>query len=438
MRNGRRHIPRAALLALLAAGGACTDASNPAGPGEQPGPTGPGGPQTAIQALQCTGSREALTVSCVPAPGGPGGAAGDIIVGNQGVYVQLTSGPAAYNSGTGQFTFNVTVQNLIEQPMGTLDGTTPDPGGVRVFFNGPISTTGGTGTASVFPDGFGDFTGSGQPYYAYTGNVLVQGETSAAKTWTLIVPPSVTTFDFLLYVSAPVQFPNGYVTLNGSLPGASAGDLHPGSDVPLVAVSKTAVGNVIPGATHTFGTTDPLCATVSPSGVVTGVRYATCSITVTDGPRSGNLGFDVTGTTRVWQGDVSSDWAVGGNWAGDLTPAVVDTASVPTGVPNFPTLTAPVTIGGVLVADGATLSLASFDLTASADVITGPTVGSGILATTGVLRLVGAGEAVQGRVPSLVVTGTYALTGDLFLVAPEQVDAGRLDVDLFEMRIDAQ
>jgi hypothetical protein len=436
MRNGRRHISRAALLALLAAGGACTDASNPVAP-KDPAPTGPGGPQTALQALQCTANRTTLSVTCAPASEGAGAASG-ILLGSQGVNVRLTSSNVAYNNVTGQFTFDVTVQNLIEQPLGTTDGTTSDAGGVRVFFAVPPTVTVGSGVAAPLPDGFGTFTGAGQPYYQYSGNMLEQNETSAAKGWTLIISPTVETFSFLLFVSAAVEYPTGYITLNGNLPGASAGSLHPGTDVPLVAVSKTQFGTVVPGATHTFGTTDALCASVSPGGVVTGVRYATCSITVTDGVRSGDLGFDVTGTTRVWQGDVSADWAVGGNWAGDLTPAVVDTASVPTGVPSFPALTAPVTIGGVLVADGATLSLGAFDLTASADVITGPTAGSGVLATTGVLRLVGAGEAVQGRVPSLVVTGSYTLSGDLFLVAPETVDAGRLDVDLFEMRIDAQ
>jgi hypothetical protein len=428
-------------LALALAAAACTDRANPLAPA--PGPGGPGGPGTpgvpiTVQTLECTASRAALTVRCGPLQPSASGVSGDIIVGNQGVYVQVTTSGVAYNAGTGQFTFNTTLQNLIEQPMGTTDGTTLDPNGIRIFFHSGPTVTSGTGVASVLPDGFGTFTAAGQPYYQYN-QVLANGVTSAAKAWTLIMPPTVGTFSFLLYVSAPVQYPNGYVTLDGNLPGASYGYFHPGDTHPVVAVAKTAVGNVIPGAVFVFGTTNADCATVDAGGTVTAVRYATCSITATSGALApGDLSFDVSGTTRTWTGATSADWAVASNWGGGYVPAVADSVSIPTGVPNFPALTGAVTVRGVTVADAATLSLGAFDLTANDNVATGPTGGSGILSTTGRLVLAGSGSTVHGRIPTFLVTGTYTLDGDVTAVAAGRVELGRLLSPNYNLKVVAQ
>ncbi|HEU0053226.1 MAG TPA: hypothetical protein VFQ39_08605 [Longimicrobium sp.] len=433
----RRYLTRAAsAAAIVAAAAACTDGSNPAAPKPEP-PVGPGGgvPVT-VQALRCTGTLQQPKVSCVPETGAPGGVQGDIIVGGQHVYVNVVTTGETYNSGTGQFTFQTTLQNLIEQPMGTTDGTTLDPNGIRIFFNSGPNVTSGTGTASVLPDGFATFLSAGQAYYQYN-QVLAQNATSSAKTWTLVMPPTVSTFDFVLYVSAPVEYPNGYITLNGNLPGASAGALHPGSTVPLTAVVKSAVGNVV-AIPVTFNTTDPLCATVSPGGVVTGVRAATCNITADAAGIPGSLSFDVTGTIRTWDGSVSTDWSVNGNWVGDLAPVAADSVLIPTGTPNAPFLVANTSIGGVNVADGATLTLGAFNLTVSANVATGYTVGSGILGTSGSLILAGSGEEAHGRVPSVLVTGTYSLDGDLYAVAPQQVDAGNLTSPNYMLQVVSQ
>lgn len=419
----RAYRARAALLVVLVAA-ACSDRSPTASPpDDDPGGGGPGGPSTTIASLDCSVTMPDGKVSCQPSTPGTGAASG-IIVGNQGVYVQLTSSNLNYNGGTGQFTFDATLQNLVEQPLGTTDGTTPDPGGIRIFFTTGPTVVEGTGTASVVPDGFGFFTAAAQPYYLYP-YVLDQGETSPAEQWSFVVPPTVTRFTFQVLVSAPVEYPTGYITLNGELPGYDFGALHPSTPQALTAVVKNAVGVPV-GGTVTFGTTDPDCATVNGTGTVTGVRAGTCSITATSGAYSGDMVFDVTGTTRTWNGSVSTDWAAGANWNGGYSPATVDSVVIPTGVPNFPALTAATGIGGVTVADGATLSLGAFDLTAGADVATGYTAGSGILGTTGVLALAGSGETVLGRVPMLRVTGDYALAGDLHVVAPGRVISGRL------------
>jgi Bacterial Ig-like domain (group 2) len=412
----------AALLVALAAA-ACTDRSPTGAPPREEEPIGPVEPATTVAALTCSVAVESGAVACVPAVPRTGDAGG-LIVGNQGVHVQLTSSNVSYDAGTGQFSFDATLQNLIEQPLGTTDGTTPDPGGINIYFNDLPTVTEGTGTAAVIPDGFGFFTAAAQPFFSYP-YLLEQTDVSLAETWTFVVQPTVTRFVFTVYVSAPVEYPTGYITLDGELPGASYGPLHPSAPHALTAVVKNAVGAAVPG-TVTFGTADPSCAQVNGTGTVTGVRAGSCAVTATSGAFAGEMLFDVTGTQRTWNGSVSADWSAGGNWNGGIVPAAADSVVIPAGVANLPALVAATSIGGVDVADGATLSLGAFDLTASAGVATGYTPGSGILATSGVLALAGTGETVRGRVPTLQVTGDYALGGDLHVVAPGRVLSGRL------------
>jgi len=433
----RASLASAALVAVIAAA-SCTDrpqTTEPAVPGTPGTPGAPGVPVPLV-ALDCTGSLQNRTVTC-GTQASAGDAHGNLLLGSQNVYVTLSSSNVAYNSGTGQFTFDVTVQNLIPQPLGTTDGTTLDPAGVRVFFNAGPTVTAGTGTASVVPDGFATFLAPGQPYYQYN-QVLALNATSSAKTWTLIMPPTVTTFTFRVYVAAPVEYPDGYITLDGELPDYDYGYLHPTTPHALTAVVHDALGAVLPGAV-TYGTSNAGCATVSPTGVVTGVQFATCTITATSGAQTGSMVFDVSGTGRSWSGAVSTDWSVGGNWVGGLVPAAADSVIVPTGVPNFPVLTAPVTVSNVTVADGATLNLAAFALTSTGDVATGSTLGSGILASgAGQLNLTGTGKVMHGRFPRSLVTGTYSLDGDYHGVAPEAVDNGKVTSTSFNLMIESQ
>jgi hypothetical protein len=198
----------AALSALALA--ACGERGGPVDAAPAPG-------QPAVPALlgsvRCTASAKAATLSCAPSALPPG-ARGYIIVGGQGSYVQLTSSNVAYDGGTHVFSFDVNVQNLIPQPMGTTDGTTPDANGVRVIFASGPDVNSGSGSATVrSPDGTGTFTATNQPYFAYTGallggdGILTQNETSADKGWTLNVDPTVGTFTFTLYVVAEVPRP---------------------------------------------------------------------------------------------------------------------------------------------------------------------------------------------------------------------------------------
>jgi hypothetical protein len=436
-RASTRRLSRA-LAALVALGAAaCTDRATPVSPVGK-GPEGPAAPSITLQALRCTADRGSLTVGCQPAVPGGDGAQGDIIVGNQNIYVKLTSTNVAYNAGTGQFTFDVSVQNLLEQPMGTLDGTTPAAGGIRVFFYDGPTVTSGVGVASVVPDGFATFTSAGQAYYQYN-SVLAQNATSGTKTWTLIFPPTVNTFTFLLYVNAPVEYPNGYITLDGKLPDDDYGDLHPTATHPLTAVVKNALGIVIPGQVVTWGTSDAGCLTVDGAGVISGVQAADCDVTATSGVRTGSLRVHVTGATRAWTGTVSSDWNLPGNWGLGKVPVAVDSVTIPTGVPNYPVLTSAVAISNVTVADNATLDVAGFTLTSTGDVATGATAPSGIVASgAGQLTLTGTGKLIHGRFPRTLVTGTYSLNGNWEGTAPEMVDNGQVTSTDWLMRLTSQ
>ncbi|HXI64369.1 MAG TPA: alkaline phosphatase family protein [Gemmatimonadales bacterium] len=178
------------------------------------------GPRTSTrqfrtELITCQASVGAGTLACAPVQPQAGphaqpapGMSFDLTIGGQGVLVRLASSGTAYDSGTQAFTSNVTVENLVAQPMNTADGTTPDTGGIKVFFHSGPTVTGGTGTVSVAnADGTGTFTASSQPFFLYSGGaVLASGATTAAKTWEFTVPGTVTRFEFQVFVTT--RFPD--------------------------------------------------------------------------------------------------------------------------------------------------------------------------------------------------------------------------------------
>jgi hypothetical protein len=188
------HTPRmrapwraGALLMLLAA---CSDRSL-----TLPLPAAPTGP---MAALECTVSVQQNTMVC-GATGSSGGR-GDKLLGGQERYIKLTSSGTAYNSSTKIFSSNVTVQNLLEQNIGTTDGSTVV--GVDVFF--ASLSVNGTGSVAVANyDGIGTFTATNQRYFHYH-EILSPYQISAAKSWQFQVTGSVSTFSFTVYLSAPM------------------------------------------------------------------------------------------------------------------------------------------------------------------------------------------------------------------------------------------
>lgn len=165
-------------------------------------PTGVPAADAPVLALRCVAEVHTATLTCAEAvPLVPEGRRA-MILGNQNGYLRLWSSGASYSPETARFRADVVLRNLLLQAMGTADGTTPDPAGIRVFFHEGPMLTGGYGLVRVAnADGTGTFTGAQQPYFRYPG-LLRPFETSAPRTWEFEVPPSVMTFAFAVYVSA--------------------------------------------------------------------------------------------------------------------------------------------------------------------------------------------------------------------------------------------
>lgn len=284
-----RITPRAlgATLVSLAATGvlvaACTDAADaPVGPD-------PKVPEPVLE-LRCTGDVASRTMRCAGGSGSGTDASGDVlIVGGQGQLLQVrTSAPRLEQASVGHlyFMFDLTVQNLMRQPLGTADTASfaPHPDGLRVFFHDRPTATSGSGTIDVLnATDSATFTRANQPYFQYDSvsrggveerSALFQGDTSASKVWTLHMPETVTTFSFSLYVAAEVPFPDGWVDATvDTLPRRRWADtvqLEVGDSVRVLGLERSRVGNVEPDVpAYTSG--NPAAASVSASGMVRGL-----------------------------------------------------------------------------------------------------------------------------------------------------------------------
>jgi hypothetical protein len=199
------------------------------------------------------------------------------IIGGQGQNVRLTSSNIQVVADT--FAFDVTVQNLIPQSLGTTDGVTLDPAGVRVFFHaGPTST--GSGTVTVAnPDGTGTFTGSSQFFFQYN-TLLVQNAVTPTKRWKLKFTPDVATFTFTVFVSAAVRYPNGYVD---GVPYVIT--LNPGETRELTGTVRSFTGQELSSKTVTWSTDNPTNASVTGTQVTAGPSNGFATLTAASGER---------------------------------------------------------------------------------------------------------------------------------------------------------
>jgi hypothetical protein len=122
------------------------------------------------------------------------------LLGGQEKYVKLASFGTSFDGGTQILSSNVTVQNLLQQNIGTTDGSTVT--GVDVFF--ASLSVNGTGSVAVANyDGIGTFTATNQRYFHYA-QILSPYQISTAKSWQFQVTGSVSTFSFIVYLSAPM------------------------------------------------------------------------------------------------------------------------------------------------------------------------------------------------------------------------------------------
>lgn len=253
-------IRRTCLAGALLFAAACTDARTPLAP-ENPAPGLPG----AVQAVACTIDLAQAGMQCGdPAPQTGGAlASGGVIVGGQNRYVRLAS--ANVTPGGDTLRVDVTVQNLIDQPLGTTDGATTDGRGVRIFFSdGPTAHP--TGSAWVAnADGEGIFMAPAQPYFQYA-DMLDPGETSAPRTWKFAHSPGVTRITFTVYVATQVQHTEERLVVSPAETFLLLGDT-----LRLNGTVRDFAGNPRPGRVI-WRTNDERIATVDSAGLLRGVR----------------------------------------------------------------------------------------------------------------------------------------------------------------------
>ena len=311
-----RLINAGTLSAVVLLVGACAES----------GPTAPKG-LFRTDMITCQASVSAATLTCgssQPQPASRTERASVMnfnrVLGGQDTLVRLASSGTAYSSGT--FSSNVTVENLIAQPMNTANGTTADTGGVKVFFNAPPTVTGGTGSITVAnADGMGDFTQTGQEFFRYSsGAVLASGATTSSKPWQFTVPNTVTQFTFQVFVTTRLQDEVNPIVALGLSRSPSALAITQGGSAPTtVLLTRTnftgavtlSLAGTPTGVSGAFspsaptGTSSTLTVSVGPS-VTPGTYNLTINGTSTAGPRSTALTLTV-GTAG--SGNVTLDFS---------------------------------------------------------------------------------------------------------------------------------
>lgn len=196
-------------------------------------------------------------------------------------------------------------------------------------------------------------------------------------------------------------------------------------------VMTTAVDSVrlesVSGGYATFG---PRAALVSGQATIQATygyaSYGTSVLRAVGRRNEGLQSILVSGVTRTWTGNVSTDGGVGANWDLGAPAGAQDTAYFPAGRPFYPVMNTSGPVGGLILDDGATIDMGPYDLTVNSLVWAG-SVG-GITSTTGRLILTGTipGGTLKGNLPRMQVTGTYSLTGPVAARAKLEVSGGRV------------
>ena len=284
---------------LVAIAASCDRVTSPARAAETPLPV----PAPNLAFVSCSADVTAQQLRCVNVDSAratgvqphANAVTADIVLGGQNENVKLAATNVAYANGI--FSFDATVQNLIGQPLGTTDGVSAAANGIRVFFiSGPTATAGSGTIDFVDPAGGGSlvdgrdtFTASNQPYVQYA-TMLDTGAVSAARHWRIHVPATVSAFAFAVYVSAPVRYPEGWVSVS---PGTKA--LAATKTVTLAATVRDVFGHPVLGQPVTWASATPAVATVNAStGKVTAVAAGRALVTATSGTRSGDATVAVT------------------------------------------------------------------------------------------------------------------------------------------------
>ncbi|HYR07128.1 MAG TPA: Ig-like domain-containing protein, partial [Longimicrobium sp.] len=257
---------RALFLAGLFVAVSCSDAGNPLEPGPTPRPE----PKDVLQALDCSVSVRGDNFSCAPTKPSTGGALGSgfTFVGGQDKYVHLEK-VAAQNIAPDTPQIDVTIKNLIPQALGTTDGETEDPYGVRVFFmEDPVTNPGGLMASVGNEDGTDFFTTVNQSYFEYD-TIIKPDSVTEPRSWKLKYDPSVGptgTIFFRVLLRAQVKYEAGWVDVT-----PDEDTIAPGATVQLTAITRNKLGDTTGVSQNvSWSSSDTAIATVDANGLVTG------------------------------------------------------------------------------------------------------------------------------------------------------------------------
>lgn len=213
-------------LASLLLAAACSDAGDSLGPNlAEPDPAS--SPADALAVLTCRVDVRAGTEVCAPGQPGVGGALGAIAIGNAS-QVTLTKTNVLVTADS--VSFDRTITNNIYQALGTTDGVTPHPSGVRIWVE-PAKVTdttvvGQPASVVVDPasrDGVLTYkTYTNRPFFQYAG-LLQSGATSAARHWRFLTS-NVDAFTYTVFVLAEVQYEAGTLWITPDAPVVQTGE----------------------------------------------------------------------------------------------------------------------------------------------------------------------------------------------------------------------
>ena len=429
--DGRVTAADAALISRFAAG---VDVSRfPVGR-----PVGAGGERMAGSLVsteyECTADFRSAMLACDAAsPAADGGARLDVMLYTTAAKIVNTGG-GAYSGGDKSnpdtMTYNLALLNLIPQPIGTTDGTTPDTSRLvitsfrltspQTTATAQLDNADGTATFVDSLNGGSPITYTNVDYIDYPG-LLAQNDTSSPKHLRFVFTPSVTKLAFTYRIWTRVQYPHGYITVSP----ATVPTLSPGVTRTLTGTVYNAFG-AVQGDNITWSSSDPAVATVDAStGLVTAVAPGTATITATSTVNAQRIGTRdiVVSFETTWQGDVDGDannWHNPLNWSGEAVPTSQSIAIIPA-VPNQPVLSADGTVLDLQVASGGTVALSGNTLEVFGDIAVAGTVSGGTVLLSGAAQ-------VQGTIPGMRITGGMSLDGPTKATAAVSVSGGSLTV----------
>lgn len=158
-----------------------------------------------LLSVTCTLLRSSSTISCAPDTTVRAlGVSANVILGATGTYAQFLPFSLSKDTVKQIWSFYAFVHNLLQQPIGTPNGTTVT--GSKVFVTN-IYATQGSGTVSIIrADGVGNVTAPNQPYFRYD-QIVGAGGNSNTKVWKVSVPNTVTAvnMDILVTTDFPAE-----------------------------------------------------------------------------------------------------------------------------------------------------------------------------------------------------------------------------------------